>query len=427
MSGFFGEEGRGRPQRGSLTHFMRIIVQKYGGTSVSTPQGRSLVADRVERAVRDGFATVVVVSAMGRIGEPYATDTLIQLANAACPEMAPREMDLLLSCGEIMSSVIIAGTLKSRGLPVTVLTGGQAGIITDDHFGAAHIRKVEPAFMIDRLREGLVLVIAGFQGRAESGEVTTLGRGGSDTTAAAVGGALKAELVEIYTDVDGVKTADPRLVPDARTLRVTTYDEIAQMAHYGAKVVHPRAVEIAMQHRVPLRIKSTFSDGPGTLITYSAEAAGTAWSELHSDSPVTGVTHVTGLAQVSLATDGGGSALLRVFRSLADHGISVDLINVSIGAATFCIDERRCERAEELLGDLNLACAIRRGCAKVSVVGSAMRGRPGVMAKVVEGLTGAGVEILQTTDSHVTISCLVEAASLRTAVQALHDVFGLSS
>ncbi len=404
---------------------MRIIVQKFGGTSVATPERRKVAADRVERAVREGLSPVVVVSAMGRRGDPYATDTLIQLANEACSELAPREMDLLLSCGEILSSVIMAGLLKDRGIPATVLTGGQAGIITDDTYGAARILKVDPSPILKRLREGVV-VVAGFQGRTELGEVTTLGRGGSDTTAAAIGGALKAEVVEIYTDVDGVMTADPRLVPDARTLSVTTYDEIAQMAHYGAKVVHPRAVEIAMQHRVPLRIKSTFEDGPGTLITYSAEAAGAAWSELQSDSPVTGVTHVPGLAQVSLRLRDGSQPLRAVFRTLADAGISVDLINVSPDAATFCIDERQAPRAEQLLRELSLEPVIRTGCAKVSVVGSAMRGRPGVMATVVEALTAAGVELLQTADSHVTISCLVEASQLPNAAQALHQAFGLS-
>lgn len=403
---------------------MRIIVQKYGGTSVATAEGRQLVARRVEQAVRDGYATVVVVSAMGRTGAPYATDTLIQLANEACSDLAPREMDLLLSCGEILSSVIMAATLKARGIPATALTGGQAGIHTDDHFGSAHILKIDPSAILGRLRQGQVPVVAGFQGVTKGGEITTLGRGGSDTTAAALGGALKAEVVEIYTDVDGVKTADPRLVPDARTLSVTTYDEIAQMAHYGAKVVHPRAVEIAMQHRVPLRIRSTFEDGVGTLITYSLEAAGTSWSELVADNPVTGVTHVTGLAQVVVKT-GRAEQSVPLFRSLADQGISVDLINVSPEAKSFCVEERKASQAESILRERGLAPLVRTGRAKVSVVGSGMRGRPGVMATVAEALSGAGVEILQTADSHVTISCLVEASQLQAAVQALHDAFGL--
>lgn len=403
---------------------MRIIVQKFGGTSVATQENRQLVADRVERAVREGFATVVVVSAMGRQGEPYATDTLIQLANAACSQMAPREMDLLLSCGEIISSVTVAGTLRARGLPATVLTGWQTGIYTDDSFGDARIIKVDPQPLLKRLREGQVVVVAGFQGRTETGEITTLGRGGSDTTAAAVGGALRAEVVEIYTDVDGVKTADPRLVPEARTLTVTTYDEIAQMAHYGAKVVHPAAVEIAMQHQVPLRIKSTFREGPGTLITYSLEAA---HAELHRAGPVTGVTHVAGLAQVVVPTPPDHPVATAIFRTLADAGISVDLINVLPDVKRFCVEERKAQRTGDLLRSLGFDPQIRTGCAKVSVVGSGMRGRPGVMACVAEGLAGAGVEILQTADSHVTISCLIQADELTAAVQALHAAFGLAA
>ncbi len=406
---------------------MRIIVQKFGGTSVATADGRKHVADRVQHAVREGFATVVVVSAMGRLGEPYATDTLIQLANAACPDMAPREMDLLLSCGEIISSVVLAGTLRSRGLPTTVLTGGQAGILTDDAFGSAQILRVEPQAILKRLREGQVVVVPGFQGRTQHGDVTTLGRGGSDTSAAALGGWLKAEVVEIFTDVDGVKTADPRLVPEARTLSVTTYDEIAQMAHYGAKVVHPAAVEIAMQHRVPMRIKSTFEDSPGTLITYSLEAAGTSWSELHKNNPVTGVTHVAGLAQVTVPTPPEHPASVSLFRTLASAGISVDLINVTPDTKRFCIDQRKADRAEALLREQGLEPVVRGGVAKVSVVGSGMRGRPGVMATVAEGLALAGVDILQTADSHVTISCLVEESALRTAVQALHSAFDLGA
>jgi len=402
---------------------MRIIVQKFGGTSVATADGRLRVAEHVERAVRDGYAVVVVVSAMGRQGDPYATDTLIQLANEACPDLAPREMDLLLSCGEIISSVIVTGTLKRRGIPAQALTGAQAGIVTDGSFGAARIVRVDPGPLLERLRAGLVAVVAGFQGQTETGEVTTLGRGGSDTTAAALGGALQAEVVEIYTDVDGVKTADPRLVPDARTLAVATYDEVVQMAHYGAKVVHPQAVEIAMQHRVPLRIKSTFSSGSGTLITHSAETARAFWSALDVGSPVTGVTHVDGLAQVSFTGD--PHRIRSAFRALADAGISVDMINLSPGAATFCVEQRHAERTRALLTELGFTPEIRMGCAKVSVVGSGMRGRPGVMARVVEGLSAAGVEILQTSDSHVTISSLVESVHLRRAVQALHDAFRL--
>jgi aspartate kinase len=401
---------------------LRIIVQKFGGTSVATPERRQLVADRVAKAAADGFATVVVVSAMGRSGEPYATDTLIQLAHAACPETAPREMDLLLSCGEIISAVVMAGTLRARSLPAVAMTGGQAGIRTDGLFGDARILSVDPAPLLRRLREGNVVVVAGFQGLSEDGEVTTLGRGGSDTTAAALGGSLRAEVVEIYTDVDGVKTADPRIVPEARTLPVTTYDEIAQMAHYGAKVVHPRAVEIAMLASVPIRVKSTFDDTPGTLITFNLQAAGV----LFRQGVVTGVTHVPGLARVRVPTEPGSAFGLTIFRALADAGVSVDMINVSPEMKAFCIDEAKAERAGALLRSLGFEPAIRTGCAKVSIVGAGMRGRPGVMATMAEALLRAQVEILQTADSHVTISALVMADEMERAVRALHEAFGLA-
>jgi aspartate kinase len=401
---------------------MRIIVQKFGGTSVATAEGRRHAADRITEAVEAGCAPVVVVSAMGRAGDPYATDTLIQLATALSPDLAPRELDQVMSCGEIISSVVMTATLQARGLKATALTGGQAGIRTDDSFGSAHILEVRPDPVLALLRQGLVPVVAGFQGMTNQGQIATLGRGGSDTTASALGGALQAEVVEIYTDVDGVKTADPRLVPEARTLTVTTYDEIAQMAHYGAKVVHPRAVEIAMQHRVPLRIRSTFDPTPGTLITYSLESAG-AWDQAGVSRSVTGVTHVTGLCQVTL--DGADDQFVQVFRVLADAGISIDLINLSPGLCRFCVEERKAERAQAMLAELGFAPALRCDLAKVSVVGSGMRGRPGVMAVVAEALARAGVPILQTVDSHVTISCLVAARDLKVAAQALHAAFSL--
>lgn len=401
---------------------MRIIVQKFGGTSVATADGRRHVADRIAEAVEAGASPVVVVSAMGRAGDPYATDTLIQLATALSPDLAPRELDLLMSCGELISSVVMTATLQARALPATALTGGQAGIRTDDCFGSAHILTVDPDPLLILLRRGLIPVVAGFQGTTAKGQTTTLGRGGSDTTASAIGGALQAEVVEIYTDVDGVKTADPRLVPDARTLAVTTYDEIAQMAHYGAKVVHPRAVEIAMQHRVPLRIRSTFDPAPGTLVTSSVEAAG-AWDQVVTQRPVTGVTHVTGLCQVALT--GPADGVVKAFRALADVSISVDLINLSPGLCRFCVEERKAERARAILRELGLEVDLRGDVAKVSVVGSGMRGRPGVMAIVAEALAREGVPILQTVDSHVTISCLVETKDLKTAAQALHNAFTL--
>jgi aspartate kinase len=402
---------------------VRMIVQKFGGTSLADDARREAVADRVVAARRGGLTPVVVVSAMGRDGDPYATDTLLGMARSVYPNLPPREIDLLISVGEVISAVLVSAHLRRRGEPAVVLTGAQAGVITDRNFGNARILRVEPDHLRRHVERGDLCVVAGFQGMSESGDITTLGRGGSDTTAAALGVALRAELVEIYTDVEGVKTADPRIVPEARTLRVVSYEEIFQMAHQGAKVVHPRAVELAMRANVPLRVRSAFADDDGTLITHNFETSD-GWAAFAAGRVVTGVTHVPDVALVAV-TDGGREPPVRVFRPLADAGISVDLINVSAERQSFIVLLEEAEKTRRILEAEGFHVQVRRDCAKVSIVGAGMRGLPGVMAAVSEALAQAGVEILQTADSHVTISCLVDRADMERAVQALHRKFGL--
>ncbi|RJQ11268.1 MAG: aspartate kinase [Bacillota bacterium] len=408
---------------------MRIVIQKFGGTSVATPAQRQVLADRVIEAVRKGYRTAVVVSAMGRQGDPYATDTLLNMASEVCPGVAPRELDLIASCGETVSSVIVAATLRARNVDAIALTGGQAGIITDANFTDARILRVDPERMLRHLKEGRVVVVAGFQGVTDTGDVTTLGRGGSDTTAAALGAALSAEVVEIYTDVEGIKTADPRIVSKAKTLKVMSYQEVSQMAYEGARVIHPRAVEIAMRKDIPIRILSPTSPGPGTLVTHTAGLADSPWPDVKEGRLITGVTHISDVAQVVVSQEPGAhpdqDAALRVFQSLAEAGISVDLISVSTEAQVFTIEGRAVRRAEEVLRPLGYKVSFRPGCAKVTIVGARMRGVPGVMAKVARALTREGVPILQTADSHLTISCLVPQADMTRAIQALHQEFGL--
>jgi aspartate kinase len=417
---------------------MRIIVQKFGGTSVSSPAHRDRAAERVVQAVHNGYSVVVVVSAMGRSGDPYATDTLLGIARDACPETTTRELDLMMSCGEIVSAVVFAGTLRATGVDALAMTGGQAGLVTDEGFSCARIIRMDVEPVRRQLEAGRVVVVAGFQGRSESGEVTTLGRGGSDTTACALGAALGAEIVEIYTDVEGVYTADPRLVPDARTIAVVGYDELAQMAHLGAKVIHPQAVEIAMAGAVPLRVRSTFSDGPGTLIT-GPTAEGRRWPDAGTTGGrvITAVTHLADVTLIRVGVPEGGDDLavgvgaedpeLRVFETIAAAGISVDLINVSPTVKSFIVAANEALRAKACLEKAGCATELRPNCAKVSVVGSGMRGVPGVMAQVVRALRGVGAHILQTSDSHVTISCLIPMECLERAVRALHEQFGLSA
>lgn len=298
---------------------MRIIVQKFGGTSVATPLQREKAARKVMESRANGYSPVVVVSAMGRKGEPYATDTLLGLIKDIHENADPREQDLIMSCGEVISTVIMTETLRKMGCDAVGLTGGQAGIITDESFGNTRIVEVHPQRVMDYLKLGKVVVVAGFQGISKSGEITTLGRGGSDTTAAALAVALGAEAVEIYTDVEGVMTADPKMVPEARPLTVVSYSEIVEMAHLGAKVVHPRAVEIAMEGGVPIRIKNTFSDAPGTLVCDSSVAP--KKTVIKSDRVARGIAHLTNIGQIRLDRQhdvNEGGFLSRVFRALAD-------------------------------------------------------------------------------------------------------------
>jgi len=235
---------------------MRIVVQKFGGTSVHTRELREKAAMKVKEAYEEGFTPVVVVSAMGRKGAPYATDTLITLAQEEFPEIDARNLDLLLSCGEIISSVIMVQALRRVGLRAVALTGGQAGIITNRSFGDATVLRVEPDRIIKYLKDGYVAVVAGFQGVTEDGEITTLGRGGSDTTAVVLGVALQADYVDIFTDVEGVMTADPRIVPEAQILRGLTYTEAAEIVQQGAKVIHHKAMDVAREYRIPIRVRS---------------------------------------------------------------------------------------------------------------------------------------------------------------------------
>lgn len=403
---------------------MRILVQKYGGTSLSTPERRAAVVDRVLKAIRDGFRVAVVVSAMGRTGDPYATDTLLGLLEGDGGAVSMRDRDLLISCGELVSAVVISAALGRRGISATALSGAQAGIVTDSAFGDARILEVVPARVLGLLGEDKVAVIAGFQGVTREGEITTLGRGGSDTTAAAMGVALGAELVEIYTDVEGIMTADPRLLPGARLLDRVTYSEVAEMAHLGAKVIHPRAVEIAAAGRIPLRIKSTLVDTPGTLIA-DPPARGI---EIRGDRVVTGIAHVAGLGQVRVRGEAGQDLAghqVELFAALAGAGISVDLINVTPDLVSFTVSSAELERAGTLLEGAGLVVETRPGLAKVSAVGAGMRGVPGVMARVMEALKRSGTPVFQTADSHTNISCLVPEADLARAIAALHREFRL--
>jgi aspartate kinase len=397
---------------------MRIRVQKFGGTSVATREARLAAASHVEDALAEGCRVVVVVSAMGRRGDPYATDTLLSVPDEA-DAVTKRDLDILMSCGEAISAVVFASVLRARGHAVTVLSGGQAGILTNDQFGDARILEVRPARILRELEQGHVVVVMGFQGVTAEGDVTTLGRGGSDTTATALGVALGADMVDIFTDVDGIMTADPRIVADARRLKHVTYAEICNLAYQGAKVIHPRAVEIAMQRNIPIRVRSTMSKDEGTLVT---SQVGPVESASLRDRLVTGVTQTSGITQITL--EGSDVGKRNVFAAMAENGISIDFISVAPDKIAYTVADADAERAVGILREMGLEPQVVPDCAKVSVVG-AYAGVPGIMAQIVAALNNEGIEILQSADSHTTIWCLVRRPQMERAVRALHRAFEL--
>ena len=335
-----------------------------------------------------------------------------------------RERDLLLCCGEIISSVTMVSLLNAHGIPATALTGGQAGILTDQQFAEAQIISINPAKIKQLLTENRVVVVCGFQGSTTSGELTTLGRGGSDTTATALGVALDAEYVDIYTDVDGLMTADPRIVKDASPLQWISYHEICNLAYEGANIIHPRAVELAMQKPTPIRIRSTMSTGQGTLVTTEARL-----KEMHfqlTERLVTGITQKSNLTQLKVILDVPQFDLhVKVFKAMAENKISVDFISVNPLGVIYTVFDHLAEQAISILKEMGYTPEVRHHCAKVAAVGAGMAGVPGVMAMIAEALTEQEIPILQSADSHTTIWLLVREEDMVRTVNALHRKFNL--
>lgn len=400
---------------------MRIVVQKFGGTSVATRQSRLAAIEHIEDALEHEYKVVVVVSAMGRRGEPYATDTLLGVIDES-DVVSRRDLDILMSCGEAISAVVFASMLRSRGHEVTVLNGIQAGMVTNGQHGDARILDIRPHRILDELQHGRVVVVMGFQGGTAEGDITTLGRGGSDTTATALGVSLDAEFVDIFTDVEGIMTADPRIVADARRLNQVTYTEICNLAYQGAKVIHPRAVEVAMQKNIPIRVRSTHSKDEGTLVTNSTS---TMEGYRVMEQSVTGVTQSANITQINIPVQ--PSQHQNVFSLMAENEISLDFISVSPERISYTVSDGDSERAVATLQEAGYQPITVPDCAKISTVGAGIAGVPGIMAKIVRALTGEGIQILQSADSHTTIWCLVHRKDMELAVRSLHSAFGLDA
>jgi aspartate kinase len=403
---------------------MALIVQKYGGTSVADAPRIRRVADRVVANKQAGHDVVVVVSAMGD-----STDDLIGLARQVSAEPPPRELDMLLTAGERISMALLAMAIADRGVTAKSFTGSQAGIITDTLHGKARILDVRAGRISEALSQGHVVIVAGFQGVSTDHDVTTLGRGGSDTTAVALAAALGATTCEIYTDVDGVYTADPRLVPGARKLHVLSYEEMLEMAACGARVLMLRCVEYARRYGIPLHVRSSFTEAQGTWVLEEDERMEKAI--------ISGVPHDTSEAKVTIVRvpDRPGIAA-RIMRGIADHGINVDMIvqNVSHQGTTdisFTVPKDDLAGAmvvlEKVASEVGAAEVVTDSdIAKVSLVGAGMKSSPGVAAGMFEALADAGVNIEMISTSTIRISCVVRASDVHTAVNAIHDRFQLS-
>jgi aspartate kinase len=395
----------------------RVAVLKFGGTSVANGEERAVAYRRVRDARDAGFATVAVVSAMGRFPEAYATDTLLGLIGG---RTGGANADLLLAAGELIAAAVFAEELTTEGIAAVALTGAQAGIVTDARHGDATVLRVEPRALLELLDRGAVPVVAGFQGAAEDGSITTLGRGGTDLSAIAIGHALDAQRVDIYTDVSGAMTADPRRVPSARTIERASLAEMTELANYGAKVVHHKAAEYASRTGTSYAVKGLRTDR-GTLVDENAGA----------DRPVTGVTSTGRVTWVRIIRGDIESPKrrmeteLEMFRRVADARISIDQVTINQAGVAFVVEGDRGTEIRRLLGDLNLAVRVREGCSKLSIVGTGMRDAPGVVHRAVDALSRADVEIIHCTDSNVTISILVPADHVTRAEVAVHEQFGL--
>jgi aspartate kinase len=403
---------------------MALIVQKYGGTSVGNPERIKNVARRVLETQQAGHQVVAVVSAMSGV-----TDNLIKLAKEVHPEPNEREMDVLLATGEQTTIALLAMALHGLGAKAASLTGAQAGIVTDGIHTKAKIANITPKRVHQLLNDGNIVIIAGFQGETAEGHITTLGRGGSDLSAIAIAAAVKADVCQIYTDVDGVYTADPRIIPNATKIPEISYDEMLEMAALGSKVMQARSVEFAKKFNVVFEVRSSFNNNPGTIVkeeTAKMEAVvirGVAVDKSQAKVTVAGVPDKPGIAA-------------RVFKSIADANINIDVIvqNVSEKGFTdisFTLAGNDAAKATKTLQPIVKEIGAREvtsteGIAKLSVVGIGMRSHPGVAAKIFETLAQAGVNIEMISTSEIKISVIIKLADAEKAARAVHDAFGLA-
>jgi aspartate kinase len=404
---------------------MGLVVQKYGGSSVADAEKIKNVARRIVKRLESGDKVVVVVSAMGD-----TTDDLLKLARQVCDNPSERELDALVSTGELVSSSLLALALRHMGWEAISLSGAQAGIQTDANYSRARIVGMEPSRLKRELDQGKIVIVAGFQGITSDMDVTTLGRGGSDTTLVAVAASLKADVCERYTDVEGIYTADPRIVPDARSLKDISYDEMLEVATYGNKVMHARAIELGALYEVPIRVRSSFVDSPGTLIHGEVS--------MEKSNKVRSIAHDMDVAKIMVVgvPDRPGIAAA-IFEPLAKANVSVDTIvqNASIKNITdltFTVAKSDVAKAMKVVEPIGKTIGARECLSdatlgKVSIIGTGMQNTPGYAARMFKVLSDKGINIQLISTSEIRITCIIDGTKVKDAVLALHKAFELDT
>ncbi|NMA86557.1 MAG: aspartate kinase [Tissierellia bacterium] len=402
---------------------MKMAVLKFGGTSVSSKSSREKVIEKILEKYDQGYKTLVVVSAMGRSGEPYATDTLMELVKPIA--INNREMDLLLSCGEIISVIILANEILQKGYKVSILTANDAGIETDSNFGNAEIINIYTDNILEKIEKNNITIVAGFQGKTKEGEITTLGRGGSDITAIALAKALNSKYVEIFTDVDGIMTADPNIINNAKILKYMCYSEVYFLAKNGASIIHPKAIKIAQESNIPLIIRNTYSNSEGTYIGEINKEFIQNRNKLFNEKKITSLTYKKNKSQIIISSIDKDYNLGNLIEKIIQKNINIDIISIMQDKKVFTIDVQDENKLVSILKKEQIEFEIIQDCCKLSILGYRIDDNPKILAKIIKAFSKENINILQASDPYNTFSCLIKEKDINKALLALHEEFKL--
>ncbi len=396
---------------------MELILQKFGGTSVQTKKSRLMCINKVKELLSNGNKLVVVISAIGRKNDPYSTDTLLSLVSEEFRSNYPKYIDKLMSCGEIISSIVFASELMENNIKAIPLTGQDIGIMTNKDFGNAKILKINPKNIYDLLDNGVVPIIAGFQGVTENGDITTLGRGGSDISAVKLAEVLNCNRVEFFKDVDGLMTADPKIVISAKSIDEISYNELFELSIFGNNVIHPSAVKIAMDSNIPIVIKNTFNDFKGTVIKNNVFD--------DDDDVFKGMTYLKNCIQIKISRNNNldNENYYKVFQKISTENIDIDFINVFTDHKVFTIYKDNLVEIRRILDDYKLKYDVIEDCSKIGLIKANLKNASITMAKLIELLHREGIEVMQTNHSNMSIWLLVKNKDLERSLNVIHNNF----